>query len=163
MFNLLPKEDKETVRTEYSRRFISVALGGLLFVFIVNTVLLVPFLMNVYRGSKNTKDDLNTLKNKTASNDYRELEATIKETKTAINLLKTDMSERLDIANIIAEALTDKPKGILINNISWFNDGSDKRLKLSGVASVRETLRKYILTLQANKTFSGVDGESCYS
>ena len=133
------------------------AIGGLFFIFIANILLLTPLLINFYSASNNTKVELEALKSKPASNDYRDLENTIRDTKIAMDLLKSDMAERQHIARTIIEALDNRTEGISIDSIYWASDDSGKRLNLNGVASTREVLRKYVLTLQSNKAFSGVD------
>lgn len=157
MFNLLPEEDKKIIRTEYSRRLISVALGGVLIIWVASLLLLTPMLINVYSASNNTKTELDALKNKPASNDYRDLENTIKDAKKATSILKDEISLHPHIAEMITQALDNRPKGVLIDSIVWFNDSSGLRLNLNGIASTRELLRKYVLALQSNKAFSGVD------
>lgn len=157
MPNLLSTENKKIVRSEYSRRLISVAIGGLLFVFVADFLLLIPFLVNIYYGSKNAKNELDVLTSKPASNDYRDLENIIKETKSDMNLLKNDMSQRQHIANVLTNVIRYKPNGISIEDMSWSNDDSGIRLNLGGIASTRELLRKYVTILQSDKSFPRVD------
>lgn len=157
MFNLLSGEDKKIVKTEYSRRLVSVVLAILLFIFIVSLLFITPILINAYSSSNNTKVELEALKGKPASNDYRELEDTIKEIKKAMDILKIDISLRPHIAESIIAVLENRPKGVSVENISWVNEESGIKLSISGIASNRELLRRYVLLLQSNKMFSGVD------
>lgn len=157
MFNLLSTEDKKIIKSEYSRRLVSVIFGILLFIFVISLLFLTPILINVYSASNNAKVELEALKSKPASSDYRDLEDTIKEIKLAMDILKTDMTLRPHIAGAIIEVLKDRSAGISIENISWFSDESGIRLNINGTASSRELLRKYVLVLQSNKSFFKVD------
>lgn len=157
MFNLLPKEDKEMVRSEYGRRLTSVILAILLSVFVISMFILSTLLVNVYFGSESAALELATLKSKPASNDYRDLENSIRGTKASLATLAVDMTGRPRILNMITEALQNKPKNIFINNISWSVGDNGAVLNLSGTASSREVLREYVLVLQSDKSFSGVD------
>lgn len=157
MFNLLPVEDKKVIRSEYCQRLISIALGVSLFILTATLLLLVPLLINVHSANNNTKVELNALKSKPASNNYRDFESIIKNTKKAIDILKVNLSGRKHIANVITEALDNKPKGVSVESIYWIDNEFGVKLNVNGVASSRESLRKYVSILQSNKSFSGVD------
>ena len=154
MFNLLSLEAKKAARDEYLRRLATIVVGGLLIIFTFSTALLFPLLITVYSANKNTEVELVALRNRPASSNYRDFENIIKETKKAMNILKTDMLNRQHIAKMITDALESKPKGISVENIYWAKDDSGVKINLNGIAGNRELLRRYVLSLQSNKSFS---------
>ncbi|HEY9584438.1 MAG TPA: hypothetical protein VJI33_02575 [Candidatus Paceibacterota bacterium] len=156
MFNLLVEEDKKAVKAEYCRRLVSVALGVTFSIFIVSLLIFIPIFISITSASHNTKIELDAIKSKPASSDYRDLEKTIQETKRAADILRGDMMSRPHIASALIKALENKPKGVSIESLSWVNENPKIKLVVNGVADSRELLRQYVSLLQSNKSFSSV-------
>ncbi len=157
MVNLLTEKDRIGLKKERKFRVINIALIIFSLSFGACVIALAPRMFLVFIEHRGVSKQLDDLKNKPASIDYKNLESSVSLTKKQIDSAKKNLEGRSYLSKILPELLNGKPRGISITNISFSKGEKENTLYISGTADSREDLRQFSAILKSNMTFSGVD------
>ncbi|MCC7160815.1 hypothetical protein IT399_03820 [Candidatus Nomurabacteria bacterium] len=152
MINLLPYKEKKSIEKIRNIRFAQLVVLGLFFVCIAAILLLLPTFMSInYRYSLELKQMSKLEQSGMVSSDI-DLPDLARRAKIAENKLSSievaGLTEHIDLLETLI------PKGILVSRIISLES---KSLEVSGVATNRDTLQKFLEILRKNQKISSVD------
>ncbi len=157
MFNLLPEEDKNSIRSEYRRRVIIMVLWFLLFGTLASLLLLIPSALVDFLSNDRVKNELADFKSKPEVNDYVALAKEMAATKSKLSYIQTYLPPRENVSGVIKEILDRKPKGVSIEIINWVNKEVAIEVRLNGNSTSRDLLLSFASALEESKLFGTVD------
>ena len=143
--NLLPKEKKKNLRTEYLLRAINVGVLFLAVVVCMGTIALVPAYLRVWTDLANLTEELDATAQATEVTEFKAAESLLKESAYTISILEQRMQER-HFTNIIQDALNLLPDGVQITGMAFERETGT--LVLEGVAGTRDNLVGYKQSLE---------------
>jgi hypothetical protein len=155
MINLIPKEEKKRMKTDFYYR-----LFGLFFsVFAFSLVLASLFLLPAYFISSAKipimEIKLNAEKNGESSAFYEKSIALVKEINTKLDLIEKE--KLIPSTRVFQGILQEKRADIKITQILYENEASGKRISVTGIAPSREILLLFRLALENSPSFKNVD------
>jgi len=157
MFSLLTKKYEQEVRREYSLRFIFIVSLFLMGTSVTLLLSLVPFYYFSSLRANSLIEQLDTLKKNNSLNNDAQMLETVKNFKYMTSILAPELTD-LPIRNKLLEIIDLKGVGISLNSLSWSKDPIPAgKFFIRGTAINRESLQKYIQTLQIEKTFTNVE------
>ncbi|MFZ2038948.1 MAG: hypothetical protein WAV11_03350 [Minisyncoccia bacterium] len=157
MFSLLTKKYEQEVKREYSLRLIFIIVILLLGTSITLFLSLIPFYYFSSLRADALTEQLNVLKKNNSLRNETQMLEVVKNFKDTTEILAPELAD-LPIRNKLLEIIDLKGTGISLNNLSWAKDPVPAgKFFLRGIALNRESLQKYIQTLQMEKTFTNVE------
>lgn len=153
MINLLPSEDKILIRNEYLGRIALVFGAFFSFAFLAGMVVLLPTFYLFSSHEKNLDGQVSVSEGKIKKLDVEQNSAEIKKIIERLNLINSpNFNFRLN--ELFKEIISLKSDGVKITSISFdvqkSKNSSEAKVSLSGKASVREDLLKFIDRLKKN-------------
>ncbi|MEI7513609.1 MAG: hypothetical protein WCJ74_03250, partial [bacterium] len=139
MLNLLPKEYKNKIKSEYLFRFITILLVGLVLIDIFFLFALFPSYTVVNFRKNIAEETSRALKNSDKAKDRNIVLANIKDLEDRMRVVETITSDRP--TDYINKALELQSKNIFVENISYTKrENKQKEIVLEGVAMSRTSL-----------------------
>ena len=157
MFNVLPNNLKEKIKSDYKIRFLFVIMVFVLFLQISFLIFLFPsWFLSVYKE----QDALLSLKNINTLMSFDRsspITTIINNTNSKLEVINTVMQYQ-EIAPLIRTILLSKSASIYLNQFTYtFVDTSTATLTISGLSSSRENLVLFVKNLQESGFFKIVD------
>lgn len=157
MFELLPENQKKTLKKDYFFRLATVILASVLALSIFSFVFLLPsyFLSVVKEKAVSNEFDL-AVKNKNIQKE-QDLQLSIKKSKEMLGILKIG-EDKISIKDLIFKIVEKKNSGIMIGGFSINLSKNNKyEILITGTAQKRDNLKTFAENLKASKEFDGVD------
>jgi hypothetical protein len=149
--NLLSREAKKTSAQEYYLRLVTVCMLTLSVATIVGLAALMPAYMNVV-GDLTLSENEQVAKQQ-VKQDGAELLKEIAEGEHMITFLENDLKKG-KCAELLFEALRERPEGILITGFSY--NRAENVMTLEGIAATRDLVVPFARALEANEHFVNV-------
>jgi type IV pilus assembly protein PilM len=155
--NVLPNKEKKLLKAEYWRRFIVMSLHITSFLGILAVFLLLPSYF--FSSSKESLVESNLEKFNIENKDLASvnIDSTIGDINSKLSLLSKNRDHGNLADTIVSSLIADRVSGIKINRIVYTDKGGLKTLGVDGVASDRDTLRNFKLSLESDKNFSNIN------
>ncbi len=155
MFNLLPDNLKQEIKSEYKMRRISVAL--VLLIIIQISVFFFLFPSWILSNTKETSIviQLEKTDETSLSSDSSKIRDKIKSINNELNLLSTALVYPR-FSPIVDHILSQRNQSISLDSFS-LNNGKTSVLTIRGISSTREALVSFVDSLKASSQFSSVD------
>jgi len=157
IINVLPQEEKKTLKKEYWMRFSSVVLS----LVTVSTVVAILLIFPLYFFSKSKVEfaenrlEVFNIENPEIATDS--IDTKINDINSKLVLLDSKKSNYVASEELTTNILEVLPKGIVLSNISYNESSSNiKNIEIRGVSSDRATLRNLKSNLDAIKKFTTV-------
>lgn len=157
MLNLLPQQEKNTLKKEYSSRRIIVWLGAVCAVLLVSLVLLIPSYFLTKMRASTTETELAQAKSSLdAQMPSKEIVDQLQAAVRHAEILKP-LTKPMSVYDLM-KIFESKPREIKITSISFLqNDTGRPTISLGGRAVDRESLTSFARTLEARVEFATVD------
>jgi hypothetical protein len=153
MVNLLPVENKVSIKKEYLRRLV-VVFGLFSFVTIIIAILLLVFLLFLVNKEKNDYSTYLSLEKKHLTFlDEEEVVSFVTDTNSKTAVFEKNSKESKKASDTIEKIIKAKTKGITIDRFSL--NGGD--MSFSGTAQIRSDLSFFIDNLKKEPSFEKVD------
>jgi Tfp pilus assembly protein PilN len=157
MFSLLTKKYEQEVKREYYSRLVFVSLSFLLLTSITLLLSLIPYYYFLNLRTSTLTEQLATLKKTNSLRDETQMYEIVRNFNNTAAILSPELSA-LPIRDKMLQMISLKPIGVTLENLSWAGDPAPAgKFYLRGIADNRESLQKYIETLQLEKTFTNVE------
>lgn len=157
MFELLPENQKKTLKKDYFFRLAIVILISVLMLGILSFVFLLPsyFLSVVKEKAVSREFDL-AVKSKNIQKE-QELQLSIRKSKEMLDILKTG-EDKVSIKDLIFKIVEKKNSGIVIDGFSVSLSKNNKyEILINGTAQKRDNLKTFAENLRTSKEFNSVD------
>lgn len=158
MLNILPQQQKNILKKEYSLRRIVVCLSFVVFALFISVTLLVPSYFSFYVRSNQAEINLAQAK-ADLSTDLQNDELT-SELSTAIKHA-VDLRPLVESTSVydLVRLFESRPPAIKITNINFINMTADTRpiINIRGMADDRDSLRAFAAALEGRVEFENVD------
>lgn len=157
MFELLPENQKKTLKKDYFFRLAIVILVSVLMLGILSFVFLLPsyFLSVVKEKAVSREFDL-AVEGKNIQKE-QELQLSIKKSKEMLDILKIEESS-VSIKDLIFKIVEKKNSGIVIDGFSVNLSKNNKyEILVNGTAQKRDNLKTFAENLRTSKEFNSVD------
>jgi len=156
MFNLLPKEQRKEIYTEYRFRMFILIFIFLIVTGIVAVFLLVPALFLSNSEYNELLKNLDELKKETPElENYQNLQVMVEKTNNKLKVLQSGKEQTPLL--IWGKVTADKPAGVKIDSFSYSKNNEKTAVVISGKSSVRESLISFAKKLEAQETFENVN------
>lgn len=157
MINLLPIEQKETLRKDYRIRIFAVALAALAaLLFVANAVLLPSYFLSRVKLST-TQDQSDELQNSIAGKKRTSFQDLVATTDTRLKFLSKEAGS-VSVRSLIRDVVERRGDVISLSDISYTQTGDGGgKLQVVGVAKNRTALIAYKDKLEADNAFSKVE------
>lgn len=155
--NLLPHREKKNVRREFLLR---AGVVGAFLVFltgITGIALQMPSYFLSKTKEQSAQEQMTAIQKRAETQQRDEISAELRGAQEKLSVLETEPSESL---SAVTRTIVDtQPTGIQLSALSFVRQGEENTgsIRLSGIASNRETLRSYVSTLQSEDVFSQVE------
>lgn len=159
MFNLLPKQEKQGVRVEYSRRRAVVVLAFLGASIAIGVVSLVPSYIMASLKASDIRETERTLKENIAIRGRSDLNATVSTANKKIAALTPSTTEAA-VSRILDEIAAQKSPDIRLTSVSFGRQGKDQSkttMSVGGVAKDRRALSEFSNRLKRDEMFERAD------
>ena len=157
MFNLLPNDLKQRIRSEYNLHLIVVALASVLFLQISFFIFLLPSWFISIAKEKDVVLQVATINKFLVDSKIEPIVSTIDMINTKLDTINSVL-EYPKVTPFIDSIVSRKTKDILINEIFYTSSGKTTGvLSLSGNSSTRESLVLFVKKLEETKLFENVD------
>lgn len=157
MFELLPENQKKTLKKDYFFRLATVILASVLVLSAFFAVLLLPsyFLSAVKEKAVSEEFDL-TAKSKNIQKE-QELQLSIRKSKEMLDILKTG-EDKISIKDLIFKIVEKKNSGIVIDGFLINLSKNNKyEILITGTAQKRDNLKIFAENLRSSKEFDSID------
>jgi len=157
MFNLLPPEQKKSIRREYHLRLATVVFSFLSFTGLVLLAFLLPSFFKINISYSDLARQKNQLEEKTPElKDVEMLTKTVSETMKKLRILETGL-DNAALSVVIEKIISIQPSGLEIKNLSFSLKEQESKVKLTGQANTRNLLLDFVKKLGEDELFSSVD------
>ncbi len=157
MLELLPNTHKKALKKEYILRLIVVTISFLLVAGILLLISFSPSYFLLVVKEKIINQEFENVKKSNNFIDDKELQATIKNSKEMIDLLKSNGDTPL-IKDLILKIISKKSSEVRIDGVSInYFKGGQYQIFIKGISKNRESLKLFVDSLRAEKEFSGID------
>lgn len=158
MINILPKEEKKKIRTEYRLRLATIVMFAIMVLILTNLVLLVPSYLLVVSKYNSISGRLADQELKQGSGlQQKGIDAQVQAANKNISLfLSSNTNSRLSAPNVISEIIHLKGSTIKIGEFYYDATGPLERFTIAGVAADRDGLAQFVDALKGDATFSDV-------
>jgi hypothetical protein len=165
MFNVLPENLKQIIRTEYKQRFWIVSSVLVLGVELCAILFLAPSLVVSTYKEKDLLSTIAVVSSSAApsitlpvsSDENKSRNLSIPETNQLLKIIDTELKYPKN-SPYLDSILSLKMEGITIDQFSYTStDSTHAEISLSGRSSTRESLASFVKSLKASKRFSSVD------
>lgn len=157
MINVLPEEEKKSLRSMYFKRFASAIMSFISLSALAATALILPsyfFSISKYNIASSKLEAFNRENPEIATDD---LNKSINDINSKLSLL-VSRTQKNQINDLISKNfLTDLPKGIKISNISYAGNSESRTVNIIGKADDRNTLRNFKSFIDNNQNISSSD------
>lgn len=159
MHNIFPTEEKKKVLAEYRLRLGVIAVFAVGALVLSSLVLLVPSYFIAISKYGNVSGELSMLEMRQSDiGQEKEVDAQRREANKKIDLfLKGDTSGRLTPPQTILSIIGTKSSAIKIQGFTYDASAGQERLVVTGVASDRDGLARFVETLKKDPTFTKVE------
>lgn len=158
--NVLPLNEKQSLKKEYWMRFTNVAFSLLAFILSIAILLLLPsyfFSVSKLKLAESKLESFNTANPEIATYD---INALISEINKKITTLSSSGKDPLELPSdkILKLATTLRSKGITLSSINYLEkENNTKVIELTGLTADRVTLRNYKSTLVSSPDIANVE------
>ena len=159
MLNILPKEEKRGIITEYRLRVATVAMFLITAVVLASLVLLVPsyLLVNTKYDNITSKISAEQIRDGVDAQE-KEVDAQVNDINKKIDFFQgTSGAAHLSIPEVIAKIIGMKGPAVKIVGFSYDATDRQERLVISGIAADRDELAAFAETLKGSNIFTAVD------
>lgn len=155
MFNLLPREEREVLRSEYHARQYVVYAGVVAFLGMVSVGLLLPSYITYVTTHLLLKSEQRAIRAAEPSEEKDTREIVARGNAIALQMKAFDAVQH---SPTLDKLLSRVVPGIRLSNVTILTQ-PDKRIQLDvdGVAATRESLRAFDASLTRDNVFTGVD------
>ncbi len=155
MFNLLPREEREVLRSEYHARQYVVYAGVLAFLGIVSVGLLLPSYITYVTTDLLLKSEQRAIRDAEPSEEKDTREIVARGTAIALQMKTFDTVQHSPTLDKLLERIV---PGIRLAHVTFVTQ-PDKRIQIDmeGTAATRESLRAFDASLGRDNVFTGVD------
>lgn len=160
MLNILPKEEKKKILTEYRLRLAAVSFFAIATLTFSSLILLVPSYLLAVLKYNNAAQELAGLETKTniVTGQEKNVDTQITALNKKINLLLSgDTNRQLSPSQVIINILSIKGVMIKISGFTYEAIADQERVVLSGNAVNRDSLAQFVETLKKDPSFISVD------
>lgn len=151
MFNLLTEKEKKFLRIEYRRRRFIVWCGLFIALFVIAMVFLIPSFAFLYSKTNFIFSDGHLYKKEKEGKGSLEIEKARK----LISLFNKDFFATSS-TYIVENIINNRTQGLKINSFG-FSFGDKRILQVQGIASNRESLKKFYSNLESSNLFENFD------
>lgn len=155
MINVLPEEEKKSLKSMYWKRFASAIMSFVSLSALVAVILILPsyfFSISKYNIASDKLEAFNNANPEIATED---LNKSINDINSRLSLLLSKAPKNQVNEIIIKNFLSNLPKGINISNISYSEKEGLKIIDINGKASDRTALRNFKAFIDENKNIAG--------
>jgi hypothetical protein len=159
MANLIPQENKKWIRQDYLLRVLTMALSMIAFVIIAGIVSVIPTYVMLQTEMSHFVQTDGTTENANLVTNSSSTDAMIKELRSRMELLKSNINVQSVSLGIIPDLFKIKPAGVYLSNISFSKGG--KKITVQGMAATNKDLRSFIEAVKVQqKTFLPIPNDS---
>jgi hypothetical protein len=152
MHNLLPREQKDTLRKQYQHRVLSVGLALGSAVVILASVTLVPSLVAVTMEIRKQNEEAARLATVLAEQAGGEEPRSVLRRGTNVTQLLNAHKDKDTFSSILEDILEARDEGIVISSV--FFDRSKEQSLVEGTATTRDALVQYTRRLESHPHFA---------
>jgi len=157
MFNLLPKEEKATIRREYRVRFAVVALWFSFVTFVCSSFLLLPAYFLSIQKEKAALRQAETLTKSVEAGEAVQLEKVLLNVKDKLAYVDSEQPP-LRLYELIREVTKRRSEGVAFTTLTVVDAGDGKRrINISGKASTRGSIVAFEKALRGSGLFERVE------
>ncbi|HEY4508810.1 MAG TPA: PilN domain-containing protein [Candidatus Paceibacterota bacterium] len=157
MFNLLPDNIKQKIKSEYRLRLLSVVLVSVLFLQVVSLFLLLPsWVLSLYK-EKEAVAQKNFLDKSLLTLDTKSTSSVITDLNTKLNALSSSLSYP-KILPLVNSIIANKSGEIRIKELSFdYTSENTANVVVKGVSSNRDSLVAFVKKIQDSNIFKNVN------
>lgn len=153
MINILPIENKVSIKKEYLRRMI-VVFGFLSFTVVIIASFLLIFLLFLVKKEKNDYGAYLSLEQKHSTFlDQEVVTSFILDTNAKVTAFEQNNNKNIKASEAIKSIINAKTKGITINYLSF----GGKKISFNGIAQTRNNLLLFVDNLKKEPAFKTID------
>lgn len=151
--NLLPREKKKDLRTEYIARVLNVGLFLLTLAILSGTAALIPAYFKVSTNLSDIKTSFQRESENDEVAEFKVAQAVLEQTAHTVDQLRATLAQP-SVAESIGKVLAQRPPGVAITGVSY--ERPTGLFVLEGIAKTRDTLVAYKHTLEQQQDISNV-------
>ena len=153
MFNLLPDNLKDKIKSEYRLRFWTVVLLLIIFLEVVLLVFIFPSWLTSFNKENDLISEVNKVNKSQLKNDTDPIIAEIRDLNLKLNIINTTLQYR-EVLPLAGTIISKKPRAIRITGFDYAGTGtSTADVVVRGISATREDLVSFVKTLKDTKTF----------
>lgn len=157
MFNLLPNNLKDKIRSEYHLHFVIVVFLFIIFLQVTCLVFLFPSWLISLNKEKEVILQSEKSNRSSLDSQINLINSTIKSINTKLNVINSTL-EYPKVVPLIDGILAQKTSSIYIKAIQYTSSkNTSGKINLAGVSATRESLVLFVKKLEESKLFSNVD------
>lgn len=157
MFNLLPNNLKDKIRSEYRLHFVIVAFLFIIFLQVTHLVFLFPSWLISLNKEKEVILQSEKSNRSSLDSQINLINSTIKSINTKLNVINSTL-EYPKVVPLIDGILAQKTNDIHIKAIQYTSSkNTSVKINLTGVSATRESLVLFVKKLEESKLFNNVD------
>ncbi len=157
MFNLLPKREKDTIRTEYRTRLVVVVLCFSFATFLIAGISLLPSLLLSSQREKSAQERVDDISKRVKEGEVARLDEALLDAKKKLSLLRRE-SPRIYLYELLVKISSLKSGNVAIENVTVTEMvGGKREVHVGGEAANRTALVSFSRALEGTGLFEAVE------